>query len=545
MTVTEEVKSFLKGEALDDEETLKKYGRDASLFQIQPQLVVWPKDVEDIKNLVAFTNEHNLRSSQDLKLSLTARSAGTDMTGGPLNESIILDFTKYFNHIKNIRTYDVLNFGGEVVVEPGVYYRDFEKETLKKGLLLPSYPASREICAVGGMVANNAGGEKTLSYGKTDKYVQELKVVLSDGGEYAIRPLNKGELENKMAQTDFEGKIYRELYKLIIDNWQLIIAAKPNVSKNSAGYALWDVWDGQNFDLTKIIVGSQGTLGIITEIKFNLIRPAKHSKLLVILLRDMSKLVEAVHRVLRFQPESFEFFDDHTMRLGIRYMFWRFAFKFLPELWLTITTGGLPKLALLAEFTGDSLEEIDKQMKAAQDSLKDLNIKSRITKDEADAQKYWTLRRESFNLLRTKIKDRKTAPFIDDIIVLPEKLPEFLPKLNAILDQYPKIIFTLAGHIGDGNIHVIPLVNFNDSEQKAAIPKIIQKVHNLIFEFKGSMTAEHNDGLTRSPFLAQMYGEPVYELFKKVKQIFDPDNIFNPGKKVGADLDYAMGHLRK
>ena len=538
MNLKDQLKPLVEGEVLDDNETLAKYSRDASLFEIKPAVVVLPKNSEDIKKLIHFVAEKNLGPSQGPKLSLTARAGGTDMTGGPLTESVVLDFTKYFNHVREVS-------GDYAIVEPGVYYRDFEKETLKKDLILPSYPASREICAIGGMVANNSGGEKSLKYGQTRRYVQQLKVVLHDGIEYIFRPLNREELEQKIKQDDFEGQIYRDTYQLITENLQLITSAKPQVSKNSAGYALWDVWHDEKFDLTQLFVGSQGTLGIITEVKFRLIKPKKHSKLLVVLLKDMSKLVEVVHRVLRFQPESFEFFDDHTMKLGIRYMFWRFAFKFLPELWLTITTGGLPKLALLAEFTGDSLEEIDKQMKAAQDSLKDLNVKSRITKDEADAQKYWTLRRESFNLLRTKIKDRKTAPFIDDIIVQPEKLPEFLPRLNAILDQYPKIIFTLAGHIGDGNIHVIPLVNFNDPEEKAAIPEIIKKVHDLIFEFKGSMTAEHNDGLTRSPFLAQMYGEKVYELFKKTKQIFDPDNIFNPGKKVGADFAYALEHLRK
>ena len=188
MKLETQIKSFFKGDVLKNEETLKKYSRDASFFEVKPQLVVFPKDIDDLKNLVLFATEN--KSSN---ISLTARSGGTDMTGGPLNNSIIIDFTKYFNHIKEVKN-------GYATVEPGVFYRDFEKETLKQDLLLPSYPASRGICAIGGMVANNSGGEKTLSYGKTEKYVKELKVILRDGNEYILKPLTKEELDQKIQQ---------------------------------------------------------------------------------------------------------------------------------------------------------------------------------------------------------------------------------------------------------------------------------------------------------------------------------------------------------
>ena len=515
----DQIKKFLKGEVLNDKETLKQYSHDASLFEVKPDMIVFPKDIDDIKNLVLFAGENTASH-----VSLTARSGGTDMTGGPLNNSIIIDFTKHFNHIKEVKD-------GHAVAEPGVFYRDFEKETLKRNLLMPSYPASRSICAIGGMVANNSGGEKTLSYGKTEKYVAELKVILKDGKEYTIKPLTKTELDEKISQDDFEGKIYRDLYALIEDNSSAIKLAKPNVSKNSSGYALWNVWNGEIFDLTKLFVGSQGTLGIITEIKFKLIKPKKYSKLLVIFLKDFKLLAQVVGRVLRQSPESFESFDDHALRLGIRYLFFRFAFQFLPELWMVLTSG-LPKLVLLAEFTGDSPEEVVEKVLKAQSELKDLNLKTRITKNISDAEKYWTVRRESFNLLRTKIKGKKTAPFIDDIIVRPETLPEFLPRLEEVRGQY-KIIYTIAGHVGDGNFHIIPLMNFDDPQTKVIISELSDRVYKLVFQFHGSMTAEHNDGLIRTPYLKEMFGDHVYEIFVKVKNIFDPDNIFNPGKKVG------------
>src|SRR3989338_1685264 len=185
-----QIREVIKGEIVADEKQLKSYSHDASIFEVKPELAVKPKDVDDIKNLVKFVAENKL---SDPSLSVTARAGGSDMSGGPLNESIILDFTAHMNKVIEVGV-------DYAITEPGAFYRDFEKETLKKGLLMPSYPASRELCAVGGMVANNAGGEKSLRYGKTENYVEELNVVLSDGNEYVLKPLTIDELEQKKRQ---------------------------------------------------------------------------------------------------------------------------------------------------------------------------------------------------------------------------------------------------------------------------------------------------------------------------------------------------------
>ena len=534
-----ELQKVVKGEVLDDEDALTKYSRDASLFKIKPQIAVWPKDSEDIQSLVRFVNDNTEKN-----LSLTARSAGTDMTGGPLNESIILDFLPHISRIKEVGD-------GYAITQPGVFYRDFEKETLKRGFLLPSYPASREICSVGGMVANNSGGEKTLTYGDTGDYVEELKVVLSDGNEYLFQALNRAELEGKMKQENFEGEIYRRAYRLLEENYDLIKNAKPKVSKNSAGYLLWDIWDRNTFDLTKLFAGSQGTLGVITEIKFRLIKPKPYSRMLVVFLKDLKPLAEVVNRVLKYKPESFESYDDKTLKLVFRFLpdmlklmgaknLISLGWKFLPELEMLLT-GGLPKLVLLAEFTGDDSDEVVRQVGQARKNLADMSLASRITKDAAEANKYWIIRRESFNLLR-KVKGKRTAPFIDDVIVRPERLPEFLPKLEEILNRY-KLNYTVAGHIGDGNFHIIPLVKLHDPNLRQIIPELSKKVYELVLGFDGSITGEHNDGLIRGTYLKQMYGSEIYSLFEEVKKIFDPNNIFNPGKKVGVNFEYALNHI--
>ena len=220
-------------------------------------------------------------------------------------------------------------------------------------------------------------------------------------------------------------------------------------------------------------------------------------------------------------------------------------FKFIPDVW-AILTNGIPKMVMLVEFTGDEEGELMDKIKKCQKEVSDkFGTKTRITKSENDARKYWIIRRESFNLLRKHVKGKKTAPFIDDVIVRPEHLPEFLPKLNEILDQYKNyMVYTIAGHPGDGNFHIIPLMDLSDEKSKKIIPELAEKVYGLVLEFHGSITAEHNDGLIRTPYLEKMYGADIYKLFEKTKNIFDPKNIFNPGKKVGGDLNYVLNHIK-
>ena len=553
----EEIKSFLKGDVADDSETLEKYSKDYSLFKIKPKVVVFPKDAEDVGNLVKFADAQNKKGR---RINLTARSGGTDMTGGPLGDSVVVEFTRYFNQIKKIV---VSSDGGNVVVQSGVYYRDFEKELGKKGLMFPPYPASKNICAVGGMLANNSGGEKTLAYGKTEDYVQELKVVLSDGKEHIIKPLSKSEFFKKMEEKGFESDLYRELWRLIDKNKALIQKARPNVSKNSAGYALWNIWSPSNldltkpfigyFDLTKLLIGSQGTLGLITEAKLRLVPVKKYSRLAVVFLSDLRPLADIVVEILKFKPESLESYDDKTFRVALRYFpeifkimggnVLKLAFQFLPDV-LMLLRGGVPKLVLMISFTSDDKVELEERLTRFKKAVLKFKFPIKITRNEVEAEKYFTIRRQSFRLLREHAGGKSTAPFIDDFIVQPKYLPEFLPKLNEILDKYKdKLIYTIAGHPGDGNFHIIPLMNLKDEQVRAVIPRLSEEVYDLVLRYNGSITAEHNDGLIRTPYLEKMFGKEVVKLFVETKKIFDPLNIFNPGKKTNMDIKTAMSYL--
>lgn len=535
----------IAGDIAQDEETLKKFSRDTSIFEARPEAVIYPRDAADVAKVVRLVH-HAKAHGEDV--SLTARAAGTDMTGGPLTHSLILAFTRYMTRILAISD-------DSVQAEPGVYYRDLERATLEKsGKIIPSYPASREWCALGGMVANNSGGELTLRYGKTDAYVQSLSVVLSDGSTAILKPLTKTEREEKESHNSLEGTIYRAIRAMLEANASDIQGAKPSVSKNSAGYALWDVWDRDKdiFDLTKLVVGSQGTLAIITDATLRLVKIKNHRSMLIVFLDDVRHLPEVVKRVSAHNPESFESYDDHTFRLAVRFapqilrhfgltQMLKLAFSFVPEAWL-VFSGRVPKLVLMAEFAEESADEALEKARAARASLSGMLLRTRIARSETQAAKYWTVRRESFSLLRKNLKGLYAAPFIDDLVVHPSDYAAFLPELDALLRNH-RFVYTIAGHIGDGNFHIIPLEDMSDPLARAEILDLMPKVYALVGKYRGSITGEHNDGILRTPYLPLMYSEKMCALFSEVKQIFDPLNIFNPGKKTGGTIADIRSHM--
>lgn len=537
------------GELDDSTEAKEQYSHDASMFEIVPEIIAKPQSADDVTKLVRFVAENKQTNPT---LSLTARSAGTDMSGAAINDSIIVDFNAHLTKLIDMSA-------SRAVVQPGMFFRDFDVESVKFNALLPTYPASRDLCTVGGMVNNNSGGEKSLEFGKTDKYVSELKFVFADGVERVVKPLTKAELDIKMAQPDFEGQVYKQLYKLIETNYDRIQAARPKVSKDSTGYHLWDVWnrETQVFDLAKAIVGAQGTLGFVTEATFNLVKRPAHSGLLVLFLRDIDTLGDLIKTVVDHKPATFEGFDDATLILAIKFLPSFLSFlgpvKFIHLLFTLIPEGfqmlkGIPKLVLMVEFTGDTEEEVREKVKALHRDLKPFKARYEINGFEEDptegsSEKFWILRRRSFQLLRSKVKDKHTAPFIDDFVVNPEHLPDFFPKMRTIIKKY-KLFATIAGHMGDGNFHIIPLMKLEDPADRAKLEPAMREVNNLVLSYKGSLSGEHNDGLVRGPWLEAQYGPEMVDLFKKTKDIFDPQHIFNPRKKAYATWEYTFSHVR-
>lgn len=550
MDIQKELAKIFKGELETDDKTREFYSHDASLFELKPEIVGYPKDVEDLKATIRFVNEHK---KDNPNLSITPRSRGTDMSGGAIGDSILLDVSK---HMTTLIKVDAT----QATVQPGMMYKDFEVETLKHGSLMPSYPASRELASVGGMMSNNSGGEKSLEYGKTENFVTELKMVFADGNEYAVKPLTQAELVRKMSQGDYEGNLYKRTFELLEAHYDQIQAAKPNVSKDSTGYHLWNVWNRETgiFDLTKLFVGAQGTLGLISEGTMRLVPHRPHSGLLVLFLKDINDLGELIPAVLKHNPATFESFDDKTLWLSIRFMpsFLRLLGpkRFIALLINLIPDGlqllrGIPKLVLMVEFNGNTEDEVRAKVKALHKELAHKRAQYEIngfeeTPTEGKSEKFWVMRRYSFQLLRSKVKDKHTAPFIDDFIVPPVHLAEFLPKLRKVIKKY-KLFATIAGHMGDGNFHVIPLMKIEDPKERAKLKPAMKEVNNLVIHYGGSVSGEHNDGMVRGPWLKEMYGDEVLGYMKEIKAIYDPQNIFNPHKKTDATWEFSFSHIRE
>lgn len=545
MNLTEKLRQVIRGDVCDDLQAREFYARDASVCRVMPEVVVFPKDTGDIKSLVNFVR---FAKKEYQNISLTPRSGGTDMSGGPLGESIVLDVSKYMTGVLSVE-------GNRIKVLPGTFYRDFEKVAKAHGLLLPSYPASRNICTVVGMVSNNSAGEKTLVYGQTKTYVKELKVVLQDGNEYVVKPLSKSALEQKMQEDSFEGHLYKSLYTLISNNFSEIQKAKPKTAKNAAGYYLWDIWDGEVFDIVKLFCGAQGTLGIITEITFELVPLQTKSRMLAIHIHDLKKIPDVVSLLLPYKPSSIESFDDQTGNLAIHFLpdvilghgyslvqKIKLFFSFFPEFYMYFHKS-FPKLTMIVEFEGMHVDILENKVKEIRAMMKERRFSSKIVGSKTESLKFWSIRRESYNLLRKHSQGKEIASFIEDVVVPTEHLFEFLPRLNELLHSYD-LTYSIAGHAGSGNFHIFPLMDFKDVHHKERVIELSHKVYELVVKYGGSITAEHNDGISRTPFLHYMFNEKILTIFEGVKKIFDVQNVFNPHKKVNCDERFFKEHIR-
>lgn len=544
--VTAELKKLLEGEVFSDQRHVSAYSTDASLYELLPEAVIFPKDTNDVKKLVRFVHQ---RKSSYPTLSITPRGAGTDMSGGPLSSSLVIDMTRYFNQIDTIKD-------GVLHARPGTFLKRIDPALAKAGYMLGSAPVSRALSTLGGMVANNSAGEQSLRFGNTERKVLELKAVLADGNEYTFKPLNRQQLKVKLAAKTYEGEIYRRVYRLVEDNYDLVRNAKPRSTKNSMGYNLWSVWDRDSgvFDMTKLLCGSQGTLGIITDIKLAVVPKPKHTGLLLMYLTSKKDLGKLINLVLRHDPATFEGFDDVTFSLGIKY-FKSFRQQMGTKEWLkqqaVLATSAakfkrrLPNIVLMAEFEGDSYAEVNDKLLALRQGIvkSKLKVKMEIEGTEDLSAPFWRIRRASLTLLRERIKNRYACAFMDDLAVLPRYVPAFLPEVRKIIRKY-KLPATIAGHFGDGNFHIIPLMDISSPKEQQKFEPAMRELVPIVKRYGGTLAGEHNDGLVRGPWLRAMFGDKVFKLFVEVKESFDPMYVFNPHKKTDADWEYSMSHIR-
>lgn len=538
------LRAIFKGAILTKKTDRLEHSRDASIYELVPDAVLEPVDSKDIEHLVNFVSTHKKAYPS---LAITPRSAGTDMSGAAIGGSLVVNMTKHFSKIESLS-------GTLLHAQPGVFMRDIDPLLAAKNLMLGCVPASRAINTIGGMVGNNSGGEQSLRYGNTERWVREVSVVFADGKEYVVKPLNRRELEQKLKLKTYEANLYRQIYELIEANYDLIKNARPHVNKNSMGYNLWSVWDRGTgiFDLTRLITGSQGTLGIITDLKIEAVPKPPHSGLLLLYLPTIKHLGEIIPAVMKHNPATFEGFDDITFNLGIRY-FKSFRTQLglkewtRQQAWLLGSVakfrGHLPSLMLMVEFEGETKDEVYSKITKLHDDLSRFNIRMDIEGDEASSAPFWQIRRAALTLLRNQVKDKYASPFIDDMTVQLKYLPKFVPELRRIIRKY-KLPATVQGHFGDGNFHIIPLMDITGSKDQAKLEPLMRELIPIVLKYGGTMAGEHNDGMVRGPWLPTVFGDEVFAIFKHTKEIFDPQYIFNPHKKTDASWDYSMDHIR-
>jgi FAD/FMN-containing dehydrogenase len=526
--VLSRLKQNYKGKLHTDESSRQAASTDASIFKVVPSAVAVPEDVEDLKTLVRNVSA---LASEGQNISLTPRAAGTCMSGGPLSESIVVDMKPYFSWVGDVNVKEK-----SVWVGAGTYHRDVEAATAPHKLLFAPYTSSKDLCVIGGMVGNNASGEKSIRYGATVDNVMAVTMIAADGNEYEFGSISGEVFAEKVKQENLEGHIYRELDKMIEDNWDLLQQTRPKVRKNAAGYQLWRIVNKNqdDFNIAKLIVGAQGTLGIVTSVKLRLIEKFDHRRMLLIPINDLSQLALAVQTVLAHHPEGLETYDHHTYELAETYM---------PDEAKQAVASKGHHLVLMAQFIEHTKDQTDHYADVCKKALERKKFKVHTVTKDAEAEAHWRIRRASFKMLMEHPhKGLRAVPFIEDTIVSVEHYGEFLASLEAILSDY-KMVYTYAGHIGDGSIRLIPLVNLEAPDAADQVFELARRTYDLTFAFGGSMSVDHNDGLIRTPFLPRMYGEEIMELFAETKYLFDPLNIFNPGKKVGMTEGYAKAHM--
>jgi FAD/FMN-containing dehydrogenase len=507
---------------------LTYYSTDGGIFELRPTAVVFPNDTIDVQTLVKTVNHLNETGKETI--SLTARGNGTDQGGGPINSGVIVDFTRHMNQILEIGD-------GYALVQPGCIYEHLQNELRKTGQYIPSYPASVGVCTIGGAVANNAAGEKTVKYGATRQYVEAIQVVLADGSMTWLYPMNHHELDIRIKLPTLEGAIYRQIVELLDANYDAIHNDHPHVTKESSGYALWEVRKQQKFNLAQIVIGSQGTLCLVTAIRLTTVPvPDAHKVTLIVsYYDDIHKVSQASKRLHGLHPSALEIVDQNLLRL---------VSKQQPDL-LTglLPVGEIPAFILLTEF-----DDADDQLRQ-QNEVDALTILahyasgSTVEYTPEQEARSWKLRRSAAAIMWTIPGARKALPIIEDGTVPPHKLDEFLTRSYEIFTKYDLEI-AVWGHAGDADLHMQPFMDLSKAADRKKIFSMTDEFYAMVHELGGTAAGEHNDSLMRAPYRSLMFGPVLEDLFNQVKCIFDAHNVLNPHKKVGVDFNYVKQHIR-
>ncbi len=522
------LQEHLLGEVMTSPDARRYFSTDTSVLSLTPAMIVYPRNEADARKTARFAWQ---LAERGRVIPITARGAGTDQGGAALGAGIIMAFPAHMN-----RLLELDDKSGVISVEAGANYGKVQQTLKTHGRFLAPFPASFEYSTIGGAIANNSSGEKSFKYGNTRDYVRGLRVVLANGEVIETGRLSKKEFSKKLGLTSFEGEVYRAIDALLEEHHDIIGKMEPNVTKNAAGYCLSEVRgrDG-SFDLTPLFVGSQGTLGIVTEATLDteLYNPAP--SLFVATFDDLENLQSAVMelRALSEIPSAIEMVDGNLLAL---------VEKLNPNQLGDIVEKPFPKAMLFVEF--DNPERVQKKLlKKAQKTLERYATTVELESDVVEQDKFWAIRHSSAVVVAHSEGRLKALPIIEDGIVPPERFGEYLTGVYQIFARN-HLQAAVWGHAGDANLHMQPFLDLSQVGDRQTAFRVIDEYYSLVMSLGGSTSGEHGDGRLRAPYLPKLYGAEIYGLFQKVKQIFDPYNIMNPGVKIDVTLDDIKGMLR-
>lgn len=516
------LQEHLLGEVVSSTDARRHFATDGSIFAMAPALVVYPQNENDVRKVARFSWQ---LAERNRIISITARGSGTDLGGAAIGSGISLVFPAHMNRIVELD-----GKTGIVTVEPGINYGKLQQALMTHGRFLPPAPASLEYSTVGGAVANNASGEKSVKYGDTRAYVKSVRAVLANGEVIQTGRLSKREVSKKLGLSTFEGEIYRGIDTLIEEHQKTIDAMQLHVTKNSAGYDLLNLRhrDG-SIDLTPLLVGSQGTLAFITEVTLDTEVHNPETTLMVVGFEDVSTAGAAIEELRRLDnvPSAIEMVDRHLIeQVRLHH----------PNILKGILEQPYPKVLLLVEF--DNSERVRKkvvrQSQKIFDKLHAVSIE--MQNDPEKQHEFWKIRQLPALLTARNDGNSRAVPVIDDGAVPPEKFTEHLNNVYEMLKQN-RVEAAIWGHAGDGNLQMQPHLDISQIGDRQKAFKLLDEYSRLVVKLGGTTSAAYGDGRLRAPYLARLYGNEAYALLQKVKHIFDPYGMLNPGVKIDVTLD--------
>jgi FAD/FMN-containing dehydrogenase/Fe-S oxidoreductase len=508
-----ELQKHVDGEVRFDRTSRLLYSTDASIYQIEPVGVVLPRHRGDAQAVIEVARR--------LGLTILPRGGGTSLAGQAVGRSIVMDFSRYMNQVLEVNQDELW-----CRVQPGVVQDELNAHVRDMGLQFGPDTSTSNRATLGGMIGNNSSGAHSLTYGKTLDHVLELTVLLSDGSEAVLRDLTAEQLARKSQEDSIEGRACREVAALAQRHKDEISARFPKIMRRVSGYNLDEFIKPQPFNLSRMIVGSEGTLATVVEAKMRLVPKPKWTAMDVIHFHDDIEALECAQLVLQTAPYAMESTDKMVLNLARGNIEQSRKLGFVQ---------GTPDSLLMVEYAGDTQEEVrDRVLK-----LEELRKRERIGYAATQAFKpeevkaIWGVRKAGLGLLLGIKGDKKPIAFVEDTAVAPERLPEFIRRFREIVSRHDTVA-GYYGHCSVGCMHIRPLINLKEPGETAKMVSIANAVSDLVLEFNGALSGEHGDGLARSHFNEKLFGPVLYDAFRRIKRVFDPHNIMNPGKIVEA-----------